>query len=63
MPGDFEAFTKKLEEIDIAKHWKLSSARFASVNAILESPEVKQTIKELPGLVSTAPPHAEHHRS
>ena len=54
VPGDFEAITKKLEQIDIAKALEAFERTLASVNGILESPEVKQTIKELPGLVSTA---------
>ncbi len=53
VPGDFEAITKKLEQIDIAKALEAVEHTLASVNGILESPELKQTIKELPGLVST----------
>ena len=54
VPGDFEAITKKLEQIDIAKALEAFERTLASVNGILESPEVKQTIRELPGLVITA---------
>ncbi len=42
-----------LEEIDIAKTWEAVERTLASLNGILESPELKQTIKELAGLVST----------
>jgi phospholipid/cholesterol/gamma-HCH transport system substrate-binding protein len=54
LPSDFEAFTKKLEQVDIAKALETFERTLASVNEILQSPELKQTVKELPGLVSTA---------
>jgi paraquat-inducible protein B len=51
VPSDAEALTKKLEEIDIAKTLDTLERSLESVNGILENPELKQTIKELPGLL------------
>ncbi len=53
VPSDLEAITKRLEQIDIAKTLEGVEHTLASVNGILDSPELKQTVKELPGLVST----------
>jgi paraquat-inducible protein B len=53
VPSDLEAITKKLEELDIAKALEAFEHTLASVNEILESPELKQTIRELPGVMST----------
>lgn len=52
VPSDFEAITKKLQQIDIAKALDSVERTLASVNGVLESPELKQTVKELPGLMS-----------
>jgi phospholipid/cholesterol/gamma-HCH transport system substrate-binding protein len=53
VPSDLEALTKRFKQIDIAKALGSLEHTLASVNAILESPELKQTLSELPGLVST----------
>jgi paraquat-inducible protein B len=50
VPSDWENFTKKFEEVDIAKVLAAVEQTFGSVNAILNSPQVKQTIDELPQL-------------
>ncbi len=52
VPSDLEAITKRLEQIDIAKVLEGVERTLASVNGFLDSPELKQTVKELPGLVS-----------
>ena len=51
VPSEFEAITKRLEAIDIPAALAAVEHTLASVNGILESPEFKQTVKELPGLV------------
>src|SRR5689334_6175071 len=48
VPSDWENFTKKFEEIDIAKVLTAVEQTAGSINAILNSPQVKQTIDELP---------------
>ncbi len=50
--SDLEAFMKNLQKIDIGKALEAFERTLASVNGILESPELKETIKELPVLVS-----------
>jgi paraquat-inducible protein B len=52
VPGDWEALAKQLQEVDIAAVLQGVQQTFASVNSILASPEVKQTIHDLPLLVS-----------
>lgn len=53
VPSDLEAITRKLESIDVAGAVQNVERTLASMNKILESPELRQTINELPGLVST----------
>jgi paraquat-inducible protein B len=48
VPSDLEAITKKLEQVDIAAFLAAFERTLASVDGILNSPEVRQTIKELP---------------
>ena len=48
VPSGLETFTKKLEEVDIAATLQAVERAFTTVNTILESPEVKQTIHDLP---------------
>src|SRR5689334_10020097 len=48
--SDWETFTKKFQEVDIAKALASVEQTLASVNAILTSPQVKQTVEELPRL-------------
>jgi paraquat-inducible protein B len=52
VPGDWEALAKQLQEVDIAAVLQDVQQTFASVNSILTSPEVKQTIRQLPLLMS-----------
>lgn len=52
VPSDMEAITKKLEAIDIPAALAAVERALASVSGILDSPELKQTIKQLPGLVN-----------
>lgn len=51
VPSELEAITKKLEAIDIPAALAAIERALASVTGILESPEFKQTIKQLPGVV------------
>jgi len=48
VPSTLETFTKKLEEVDIGGVLAAVQRTADSVNAILNSPEVKQTISDLP---------------
>ena len=50
-PGDWEALAKQLQEVDIATALNGFQETLASANAILTSPEVKQTVRELPLLM------------
>ena len=50
--GDWEALAKQLQEVDIAAAVQSVQQTLGSLNAILTSPEVKQTIRDLPLLVS-----------
>jgi paraquat-inducible protein B len=52
VPGDWEGIAKQLQEADIAATLASVQRTFAKVDAILTSPEVKQTIEQLPLLVS-----------
>ena len=52
VPGDWEALAKQLQEVDIAAAVQSVQQTLGSLNAILTSPEVKQTIRDLPLLVS-----------
>jgi paraquat-inducible protein B len=52
VPGDWEALAKQLQEVDIATALHGFQETLASLNAILTSPEVKQTVRELPLLMS-----------
>ena len=53
VPSDLEALTKKLEAIDIPETLKSVQHTLASLDSILTSPELKQTIKELPELATS----------
>jgi phospholipid/cholesterol/gamma-HCH transport system substrate-binding protein len=48
--GDWETFTKKLQEVDVAGALAAAEQTLTTVNQILNSPEVKQTIHDLPQL-------------
>jgi paraquat-inducible protein B len=52
VPGDWEGIAKQLQETDIAAVLAGVQRTLASVDAILTRPEVKQTIEQLPLLVS-----------
>ena len=52
VPGDWEGITKQLQEADVAAVLAGAQRTLATVDAILTSPEVKQTIEQLPLLVS-----------
>jgi paraquat-inducible protein B len=51
VPGDLEGIMQQLQEVDVASTLASVERTLASVNGILTSPEVKQTIQELPKLV------------
>jgi paraquat-inducible protein B len=48
VPSSLETFTKKLEAADIAATLAAVERGFTTLNAILTSPEVKQTLTDLP---------------
>ena len=48
VPSTLETFAKKLEEVDVARVLAAVERTLESVNGILASPEVKQTITDLP---------------
>lgn len=52
VPGDWEGLAKQLQETDIAAVLAGVQRTLASVDAILNGPEVKQTIEQLPLLVN-----------
>jgi paraquat-inducible protein B len=52
VPSDLEAITRKLEAVDIAGALESVQRTLVSLDRILTSPELTQTIKELPGLAS-----------
>jgi paraquat-inducible protein B len=52
VPSHLEAIAKKLEAVDIAAVVDAAQQTLASLNGILSSPELRQTIMELPGLAS-----------
>jgi paraquat-inducible protein B len=52
VPGDWEALAKQLQEVDLAAAVRSFQQTLATVNEILTSPEVKQTIHELPLLMA-----------
>ena len=52
VPGDWEGIAKQLQEADVAAVLAGAQRTLATVDAILTSPEVKQTIEQLPLLVS-----------
>jgi phospholipid/cholesterol/gamma-HCH transport system substrate-binding protein len=52
VPGEWEGITKQLQEADIAAAVASVKQTFNTVNEILTSAEVKQTVRELPLLVT-----------
>lgn len=52
VPGDWEGIAKQLQEADLVAVLAGAQRTLATVDAILTSPEVKQTIAQLPLLVS-----------
>lgn len=52
VPSHLEAIQRKLEAVDIAAVLEAAQRTLASLNGILTSPELTQTIQELPGLES-----------
>jgi paraquat-inducible protein B len=52
VPGAFASITKQLETIDVAGLVKAMHQTLASVDGILQSPDVAETIKDLPRLVA-----------
>jgi paraquat-inducible protein B len=52
VPSNFETIARKLEAVDVAVILESAERSLASLNTILNSPELTQTLKELPGLAS-----------
>ena len=52
VPSHLEAITRKLEAVDIAAVLEAAQRTLTSLNGILTSPELRQTIKQLPDLAS-----------
>jgi paraquat-inducible protein B len=54
VPGDWETFRKKLQDVDIASALTAAERALTSLDRILNSPEAKQTIHDLPQITAAA---------